>query len=81
MLYKYKIKFFDDINNKSEVAEGYVFGWDDAEATKALLKKYCPKGAERLQLTFINDSSNPVLETRGWLADERRKDEEEADKW
>ena len=81
MLYTYKIKFFDDINNKLEVAEGYVFGGDDAEATKTLLYEYCPEGAERLQLTFINDSSHPVLETRGWIADRRIEEEKEADKW
>ena len=80
MLYKYKIKFFNEVN-KPEVAEGYVFGEDDIEITRTLLDQYCPEGAERLQLTFIDDISNSVLETRGYLADIRRKDEEEADKW
>lgn len=74
-LYKYKVRFFDDIERQMELAEGYVFGTSEADAYEIFNRTY-GDGIDRTELIFIDEIfSGPIFETKGIMAENRRSTE------
>ena len=76
-LFKYKVRFYDNMDNKYELAEGYVFGIDEPDAIKNLAQQY---RFDKVEISYIDEVSVPVFETLGWIASQRHEEEIEMEK-
>ena len=54
MYYKYRVEYYDDIENKKAIATGVVFGKDYTEATAAVCSYYDDAAIGSIQLSFTN---------------------------
>ena len=77
-LFAYKVKIFDEVDNKIEYAEGFVNAETYAEATKKIIDVYGEKELFSLMIEWCEESIG-IVETKGFLASCRKM--EEINKW
>lgn len=76
-IFKYKVRYYNDIDYKYELAEGYVFGEKESEAMEYLAKEYGKDDIDRIELIAIDEVIAPIFETRGFSASSRKRMEAE----
>lgn len=76
-IFKYKVRYYNDIDHKYELAEGYVFGEKESEAMEYLAKEYGADDIDRTEITPIDEVVAPIFETKGIEAESRKQMEEE----
>lgn len=54
MYYKYRVEYYDEIENKKAIATGVVFGKDYTEATAAVCSYYDDAAIGSIHLSFTN---------------------------
>lgn len=76
-IFKYKVRFYNDIDHKYELAEGYVFGEREPDVMESLAKEYGADDIDRTEITPIDEIVVPIFETKGFEAECRKQIEEE----
>lgn len=76
-IFKYKVRFYNDIDHKYELAEGYVFAEREPEAMEHLAAEYGADDIDRTEITPIDEVFVPIFETKGFEAECREQIEEE----
>ena len=76
-LFKYKVRFYNGIDHRYELAEGYVFGEREPDVMESLAKEYGVDDIDRTEITPIDGVVAPIFETKGIGAESRKQTEEE----
>lgn len=76
-MFRYKVRYYNEIGNKYELAEGYVFGTDESETIEHLGKEYGADDIDKVELMAIDEVIAPIFETIGFSASARYKIEAE----
>ena len=65
--YKYKIKWYNEIDDKIEDISGFVFGETYLEAMKNLIGYYGNQEIEKVSLKYVDDTDYPIHEIKNTI--------------
>lgn len=76
-IFKYKVRYYNSVDHRYELAEGYVFGEREPDVMESLAKEYGADDIDRTEITPIDEVVAPIFETKGIEAESRKQMEEE----